>query len=293
MHRSAVLALILACAVGAARAERPAPASPQASADPGQLCRRAIELAEREHKVPAGLLHAIAKVESGRPDASGRGVTAWPWTINAEGQGRYFDSKAAAIAAVEALRARGVTVIDVGCLQVNLRHHPDAFPDLETAFDPTANARYAGLFLKRLQVQARSWELAAANYHSATPERGEAYRQQVMAAWPAMAARLAEEQRREAMIAAWADGKVVSSRPIGTNGFQIVAMAAQGGSQAAARRGPGQPLLMMGTPVLRAGTGPAAGAVRGKAAPRPAGAPQQRGLLLELAEAPLSAPARR
>ena len=156
---------------------------------------------------------------------SGRGATAWPWTINAEGQGRYFDTKAEAIAAVEALRARGVTVIDVGCLQVNLKHHPDAFANLETAFDPVANARYAGLFLKRLYGQARSWEQAAANYHSATPERGEAYRQQVMAAWPAMAVRLAEEQRREAMIAAWADGKVVASRPIGTNGFQIVAMA--------------------------------------------------------------------
>ena len=58
--------------------------------------------------MPAGLLHAIGKVESGRPDAAAGGATAWPWTINAEGQGRYFDTKEAAIAAVEALRARGV-----------------------------------------------------------------------------------------------------------------------------------------------------------------------------------------
>ena len=275
MRRAAAIALILACATPAARAERPAPAT----ADPGQLCRQAIQAAEREHKVPTGLLHAIGKVESGRPDASGRGVTAWPWTINAEGQGHYFDGKEAAIAAVEALRARGVTVVDVGCLQVNLKHHPDAFPDLETAFDPVANARYAGLFLKRLQAQAGSWEQAAANYHSATPERGEPYRQQVMAAWPAMAVRLAEEQRREAMIAAWADGKVVASRPIGTNGFQIVAMATQGKT----RSGPGQPLLMMGTPVLR--PGPATIAARPGAAPR-------RGVL-EVAEAPLPLPTRR
>ena len=81
------------------------------------------------------------------------------------------------------------------------------------------------------------------------------------------------QQRREAMIAAWADGKVVSSRPIGTNGFQIVAMANQHG----AKRGPGQPLLMMGTPVLR--PGPATIAAR-------PGAPPRRGLL-EVAEAPL------
>ena len=158
MRRAAVIApalafVALACAAPAARRQRTA----AAPVDPGQLCQRAIQAAEREHKVPAGLLHAIGKVEFGRPDASGRGVTAWPWTINAEGQGRYFDSKEAAIAAVEALRARGVTVIDVGCLQVNLKHHPDAFPDLPTAFDPVANARYAGLFLKRLQAQAGSW----------------------------------------------------------------------------------------------------------------------------------------
>lgn len=275
MRRAAVIAPALAFLAMAypARAERPA----SAPVEPGQLCRQAIQTAEREHRVPAGLLQAIGTVESGRPDASGRNVNAWPWTINAEGQGRYFDSKAAAIAAVEALRARGVTVIDVGCLQVNLKHHPEAFPNLETAFDPVANARYAGLFLKRLQAQTGSWEQAAANYHSATPERGEPYRQLVMAAWPAMAVRMAEEQRREALIAAWADGKVVSSRPIGTNGFQIVAMANQ---NAAARRGPGQPLLMMGTPVLR--PGPATIAARPGARPRLG--------LLEVAEAPLPVP---
>ncbi|WP_431270668.1 hypothetical protein [Dankookia sp. P2] len=103
-----------------------------------------------------------------------------------------------------------------------------------------------------------------------------------MAAWPAMAVRLAEEQRREALIAAWADGKVVSSRPIGTNGFQIVAVA----SQAAGRRGPGQPMLMMGTPMLRPGL-----ATPGIVTARP-GAVRQRGLL-EVAEAPLPLPTRR
>src|SRR3954447_2924311 len=141
MRRAACLAFALGFIALPAGAERPAPAPP----DPAQQCRQAILAAEREHRLPGGLLSAIATVESGRPDPSGRGIAAWPWTINAEGQGRYFDSKEAAIAAVEALRARGVTVIDVGCLQVNLKHHPDAFPDLATAFDPVANARYAGL----------------------------------------------------------------------------------------------------------------------------------------------------
>jgi Transglycosylase SLT domain len=273
MRLAAALALSLGLAATTARAERPA----QPPLDPGQMCRQAIQAAEREHRVPAGLLHAIGRVESGRPDPSGRGSSAWPWTINAEGQGQFFASKEAAIAAVEALRARGVKPIDVGCMQVNLHHHPQAFPSLDVAFDPVANARYAGLFLTRLQAQSRSWEQAAANYHSQTPELAEAYRLKVMAAWPAMAVRLAEEQRRAQLVAAWTNGKVVEARPILGNGFQVVAMANREG---AAPRGPGAPLLVMGTPVLRPGiaTPPAA-------ATRPTTARRQ--LLLEVAEAPL------
>jgi hypothetical protein len=253
MRRVVLAATALLVIGAAARAERPAPPASKPSPSPSQLCRQAIQAAEAEQKLPGGLLHAIGTVEAGRPDPAGKGVTAWPWTINAEGQGRYFDSKEEAIAAVEALQARGIRVIDVGCLQVNLYHHPQAFPDLGTAFDPAANARYAALFLKRLYGQTKSWEQAAANYHSATPERGEAYRQLVMAAWPAMAAKLAEERRREALVTAWSNGKVVDAKPIGQNGFQVVAMATQG--SAATARGPGQPLLLMGTPVLRPGAG--------------------------------------
>jgi hypothetical protein len=131
--------------------------------NPGQPCRQAILTAEREHRLPTALLHAIARVESGRPDPRTGAAVSWPWTINAEGQGRFFPTKEAAIAAVRTLQARGVTVIDVGCLQVNLHHHPRAFASLDEAFDPVANARYAGLFLTRLHQNTRSWERAAAH----------------------------------------------------------------------------------------------------------------------------------
>lgn len=190
----------------------PAPAATTPSAtkttDPAQLCRQAIQATEREHRLPATLLHAIATVESGRLDPRTGAVAPWPWTVNAEGQGRYFETKAEAIAAVEALRTRGVRLIDVGCLQVNLHHHPTAFASLEEAFEPVANARYAARFLTSLHRAERDWERAAARYHSSTPELGEAYRLKVLAAWPAMAAKLAEERRRkeqfDGMAAAWA-----------------------------------------------------------------------------------------
>ena len=75
--------------------------------------------------VPPQLLAAIGRVESGRRDPVTGVWGAWPWTINAEGSGSYFDTKAEAIQAVQALQARGVRSIDVGCMQVNLMHHPD------------------------------------------------------------------------------------------------------------------------------------------------------------------------
>jgi hypothetical protein len=61
-----------------------------------------------------------------------------------------FPTKAKAIAHVRELQARGVRNIDVGCMQINLRHHPNAFPDLETAFDPEMNTAYAAQFLNGL-----------------------------------------------------------------------------------------------------------------------------------------------
>lgn len=154
-----------------------------ARAEAGLLCRAAIQAAEREAGIPAHLLTAIGRVESGRRDPETGAFHPWPWTINAEGRGQFFATRAAAIAEVQALQARGMRSIDIGCMQVNLRHHPDAFADLNAAFDPVTNARYAARFLTELQGRTGDWTRAAAAYHSQTPERAEPYRERVMAAW--------------------------------------------------------------------------------------------------------------
>ncbi len=151
---------------------------------PARLCRPAIDMAERRHGIPSRLLQAIGRVESGKADPATGQVNPWPWTANAEGQGFYFNTKAEAIAAITGMRAKGMRSIDVGCMQINLLHHPDAFSGLEQAFDPMANADYAGRFLRKLFDQTGSWQKAAAWYHSATPELGEAYQKRVMAVWP-------------------------------------------------------------------------------------------------------------
>ncbi len=149
---------------------------------PSQLCIAAIGAAERAQRTPPRLLAAIARVESGRPDARGA-VQPWPWTINAEGTGRFFESEAEAIAAVGALQARGVRSIDVGCMQVNLMHHPHAFASLDEAFDPEANAAYGARFLSALHHDLGAWPAATAAYHSQTEKLGTDYARKVMVAW--------------------------------------------------------------------------------------------------------------
>ena len=158
-------------------------AAPPAWADDFALCRAAISAAETSQRIPDAFLAAIARVESGRPDPQTGGLAAWPWTINAEGVGSFYATKAEAVEAVRALQARGVRSIDVGCLQINLLNHPEAFGSLEQAFDPAANASYASRFLISLFDKMGSWPLAAAAYHSQTPTIGAAYQRRVLAEW--------------------------------------------------------------------------------------------------------------
>jgi soluble lytic murein transglycosylase-like protein len=145
-------------------------------------CRRAIATAEPGSGVPAGLLGAIALVESGRSDPRSGRVEPWPWTWNVEGEGHTAPTREAAVAEVSALLAQGRRSIDVGCMQVNLLYHPTAFPKLEEAFDPMVNVRYAASFLKELQARTGNWAQAVANYHSGEAEHGLAYQRQVLLA---------------------------------------------------------------------------------------------------------------
>jgi hypothetical protein len=145
-------------------------------------CTQAASVAETGAAIPAGLLLAIGNVESGRTDPTG-GRAPWPWTINAGGVGHFFSSSQDAVFAVHALRAGGTQSIDIGCFQINLFHHPEAFPDLESGFDPLINAQAAARFLVSLYEELGTWELAIAAYHSRVDTLGAPYRDHVLASW--------------------------------------------------------------------------------------------------------------
>ncbi|MBR0642010.1 transglycosylase SLT domain-containing protein [Plastoroseomonas hellenica] len=168
-----------------------ASASPAAAQDdPWSACRRAIAAAEPDSGLPSGLLLAIALVEAGRSDPRTGRLEPWPWSWNVEGEPGFAATRQAAVAEIEALLAAGRGSIDIGCMQVNLRHHPDAFRGPEEGFDPTANIRYAIGFLKALRARTGDWAGAIAAYHSGDDERGLAYHRRVAlarlgAAWAA------------------------------------------------------------------------------------------------------------
>lgn len=142
------------------------------------VCLRAALDAARREGFPSEVVLAIGLTEAGRAIEHGP-LTVWPWTVNSEGHGRFFPDKGSAIAWVRSERARGARSIDVGCMQVNLRWHPDAFPDLDTAFDPAANTAYAVRYLRTLRERHGSIDAAVGRYHSPTPWRQKAYRERV------------------------------------------------------------------------------------------------------------------
>lgn len=158
----------------------------------GALCDEAVALAENAENIPRHLLAAVAAAESGRPVAAGRSAGPWPWTVAAQGQGRYFATKTDAIEAVADLLGIGIGNIDVGCMQINLSYHPEAFASLDEAFDPLANAAYGAVYLRALFMTTGSWPEAIGRYHSATRQFNSAYRKRVLALWNARRAQPAQ-----------------------------------------------------------------------------------------------------
>lgn len=151
--------------------------------DPSLLCSDAVVLAERAEAIPRNLLGAIAQAESGRPVTEDRVAGPWPWTVTTGGTGLFFASKEEAMEAAAEALAAGRDNVDVGCLQINIGHHPDAFMSLEEAFDPLANAAYGAAYLRALFMETGSWPEAVGRYHSATPTRNSRYRAKVLDFW--------------------------------------------------------------------------------------------------------------
>lgn len=149
------------------------PGQARIPSDPSLICDQVAIFASQKTGVPLSVLKAISLTETGHK--RGGRLRPWPWTINMEGKGFWFDSREEARAYVDKAFARGARSFDIGCFQINYRWHGEAFASIDQMFDPVANALYAARLLGQLHAETGSWGKAAGAYHSRTEKFAERY----------------------------------------------------------------------------------------------------------------------
>ena len=145
-------------------------------------CEYLAKDAEKKYGLPENILLSISRVESGYQKVDGV-IRAWPWTLNAGGDSAYFQTKEDALRSLEDRIKKGVTNIDIGCMQLNFRWHKDFFNNLSDMINPIENVDYAARFLNKLHQRHRSWEKAVKYYHSSKSKFNVKYYRKVKAVW--------------------------------------------------------------------------------------------------------------
>lgn len=123
-------------------------------------CEPEILRAADRYGVPVGILYAVGLTETGRKGSL------QPNALNIEGKAVFPKSAAEALAAFQAARSEGKTLIDLGCMQINHRYHAAEFRSVRDMLDPRRNVDYAARFLVNLHSRHESWSMAVARYHA-------------------------------------------------------------------------------------------------------------------------------
>jgi soluble lytic murein transglycosylase-like protein len=124
------------------------------------VCEREMHAVAERYGIPLGVLYAVALTESGGE----RGLQ--PYVMNVAGKDVVATNLADAMARFRAARARGVKLIDLGCMQINHHYHAKAFASVEEMFDPHRNVDYAARFLLQLHARHQTWTMAVARYNA-------------------------------------------------------------------------------------------------------------------------------
>lgn len=120
-----------------------------------------IESVADRCEVPASVLLAVARAESTHPSTG----EPWPWTLNVDGEGRYFSSRAQAAEAAERAIAQGASV-DLGLMQLNWAWQQHGFASPTDALEPRANLSWACQILQSLRAEhPSSWARVIGRYH--------------------------------------------------------------------------------------------------------------------------------
>lgn len=194
--------------------------------DAAALCLDAASKASDRSGVPFDVLLAISTVETGRNNRP------WPWTVNFGGEGKWFDTAEEAVAGVAEALDEGATNVDLGCFQLNYRWHAEGFATIADMLDPQQNATYAANFLAEQYAKSGDWALAAAAYHSGTPEYAAVYQAKFEAAYASLdgaerpefpaTAPAADRLNRFPLLVAGGAGTGGSLVPAGTGGRRLI-----------------------------------------------------------------------
>lgn len=130
-----------------------------ALAQGSEICRIAVQAAERAYDIPPELLLAMNQVETLWSNQ------AWPWSLNIAGKPRRYqsgDQMANALGEV----VRRTENIDIGCMQINWRWVGKVCASNPADLvDPASNALCSAKYLKSLYLRLGSWHQAVQAYH--------------------------------------------------------------------------------------------------------------------------------
>ncbi|MDR0695317.1 MAG: lytic transglycosylase domain-containing protein [Holosporales bacterium] len=161
--------LVTGCATIHPAKESPA-VGLQAVDGSGHGIRGVIAQEESKHGIPAGLLDAIAAVESEYA----------PHLVNTRTKDHRFKTKQKAAQFAQKAIAAGNRNMSVGCMQIHYKSHSQHFGSVDEMLDPNKNIAYGAQLLRQLYNKYKSWEKAVKLYHASKPKYNVVYFRKVM-----------------------------------------------------------------------------------------------------------------
>jgi hypothetical protein len=138
------------------------------------------ETAAKRHGLDPALLCAVAIQATAQPSGPGS-VSPWPWTLRTKDGPRFYESRAAALADLQAMDEK-TDNLDVGLMQINLKRHGRHFGDPATLLDARINLVVAaGILADAIDSGPGDLALGIGRYRHPRDDRAaQAYGQRIL-----------------------------------------------------------------------------------------------------------------
>ncbi|MDX8126969.1 transglycosylase SLT domain-containing protein [Methylomonas sp. OY6] len=111
-------------------------------------------------------LYAVSLMESSKY-SSNNTITPWPLAINAAGTAIFPRNRGDALNALACELEKGITSIDVGLMQINIKWNGYRVSDIKSLFDPEVNLRVgADILAEAIRSEPHDKTLGLGRYHA-------------------------------------------------------------------------------------------------------------------------------